>query len=1102
MKSPPSPAPRRRRALRVFAVVFVLYAVTGFFILPPIVRSQATTSLSIALKRQVSIEKVSINPLVLSITVRGFNVADHDGAELTGFDELYANFQLSSLFRRTWYFNEVRLERPRGRLAVGTDGAMNIADLVPKQQPAPTEPAATPSFLIENLAITGGVLDLSDRSRSALFETVVGPVNIALASFGTGSGKPGGMNFRGSTESDERFSFEGLLNVAEPGLSGRLTVTGLHAPKYDPFHHDMTRFEVLNGRISFSVDFVVNMQGGLVWSIDPCDAVIEDLGIRTRDAEEDVVTLPVLRVEGVRADSTHRAVTIARLAAEPYPADAVPGWSWNASKPPGTDPGVTTIRLTRLPDGELDLATLFTVATPAAGASGSAPSATGSQWSVVITEAVAKDARIEFNDLSTEQPVKLLLDNFTTVAHNVSTFSEAEIDFESSLRWQEEGHVQINGRVVQRPLIVKLELDATGLALASLGPYLAPWIDVRLTDGIVRAAGSLDMSVENGKEPVISFTGTAGMERLAVLTASGEQPLISLGKLDVRGIRFSSPPAWLDIDEVSMDAPAVQIDVAADGSVNLLAALKTSGAPEPENAPAVSAETPAEADEPAKPKITIGRVILNEGRADVADHSVEPVFTSSLRNFSGTVSGLSSEEVARADVDLKGTLEGVSPLQISGKINPLSEDAFTDLHVDFRGIELPAFTPYSGRHVGYTIDKGKLILDLTYHLSSRVLEAENSLVLDEFYLGHPVESPEAMKLPLKLALALLRDRSGKIDINLPIRGNLDDPDFRYGRVLWKAFGNLIAKAATAPFSLLGALIPGGGNPEELSFVAFAPGTAELDATANEKLTTLSNALYERPALKLEIRALPSLEADLSSLREKHLESRLIARKVRGLSRSGSSAVDPATVTLTDTERAALILEEYLTAFPSDTTKVQEVAQKTGVRVEAPKEREEPEERDKPNILTRTYRKIFGGDDESEVAEQTAPRSGTVEKEKKPNLLTRTYRKIFGGDDEPEPEPAPPPPAPKVSTPPPPQIARPSPSRATPSLAEMKSRLLEEFEVPAEELQALTSRRAEAVRDRLLASGKVEAERVSIAAAATGAESPQTAEEPRVEFSLK
>jgi hypothetical protein len=1085
MKQPPPPAPRRRRALRALAVIFVLYAITGFFILPPIVRQQATTRLSTALKRPVSIEKVSINPLVLSITVRGFNVVDHGGPELTGFDELYANFQLSSLLRRTWYFREVRLERPRGRLAVGTDGALNIADLVPGPEAAPTEPADPPSFLIENLAITGGVLDLSDRSRSVPFETVVGPVNFALASFGTGSGKPGSINFRGSTDSEERFSFEGLLNVVEPGLSGRLTVTGLHAPKYDPFHHDMTRFALFSGRISFNVDFVVSMQGGLIWSVDPCDAVIEDLAIRARDGGEDVVSVPVLRIEGIRADSTHRAVTIARVAAEPYPADAIPGWSWNASKPAGTDPGVTTIRLARLPSGELDLATLFAVASSETEAAPSGASARGPRWSVVITEAGAKEARIEFTDLSMERPVKLLLDRFTMVAHNVSTFPEAEIGFESSVRWQEEGLVKVSGRVIQRPLIAHIELEATNLALASLDSYLAPWIDVRVTDGAARAAGSLDASVENGKEPVVSFTGTAGVDRLAVLAASGDQPIVSLGALDIRGISFNSPPAWLDIDEIIMDSPGVQVEVAEDGSVNLLAAMKSSGEPAPEATPVVAVKTPGGTEEPPGPKITIGRVTLNDGRADVVDRSVEPTFTSSLRDFSGTISGLSSEEVARADVDLKGNLNGAAPLHVSGQINPLSEDAFTDLHVDFRGIELPSFTPYSGRHVGYAIDKGKLTLDLNYRLSSRTLEAENSLVLDEFYLGNTVESPDAMKLPLKLALALLRDRSGKIDINLPIRGNLDDPDFRYGSVVWKAFGNLIAKAATAPFSLLGALIPG-DNPEELSYIAFAPGSAELDATANEKLTTLADALYNRPALKLEIVSKPQPATDGQSLRAERLESILVERYLESNAGRRRQAADQESIVLDDVQRAGLIRAEFARAFPAEAKTAAVAKADTANRVvtvpRKPPEvaRPEPVE-EEPGFVKRSYRRAL------RLLDKVVP--GNIYEEEKPRA------------SEHAPEPTPPP-EPVVATREPTPAAPSETEEATPDLAEMESRLLERIEIPAGDLQALASNRATAIRDRLTADGRVEVERISIAPPAEDATEDAEATESRVEFKLQ
>jgi len=844
---------------------------------------------------------------------------------------------------------------------------------------------------------------------------------------------------QGSTESGERFAFDGLLQLNDLNLSGRFTMTGLHAPKYDPFHHTMTLFEVSGGKISFDINFVVNAKSGLAWRIDSADFAIEDMHIRARGETEDAIYLPVLFVSGVRADSVARTASVARVALEAFPEGGAPAWTVQGSDPTAASEDVTKIRVTRLPDGTLDLATLLT---PRAGsfATVDADAPAGAPWSVNIAEASIRDSQIELNDISNTRPVRLLLDRLNAVARNLSTDPAAEIAFETDLRWQEQGTLRASGTATREPLSAKLVFEASELSLEALDPYLEPFVAVRLADGAARASGTITVSQDpSATEPSLAFEGAAGLDRLVVLTAEGETPLMSLGSLDFRDIKFKSPPVTLDVVEIGVRSPKVSAIIAADGTINLATVTKSTDTPTAADA---GAEPAGSAPAAPRPVITIGRVVIEDGRADVADRSQATEFVTSMTDFGGTISGLSSEELARADVDLKGTLDGTAPFQVSGTINPLSENAFTDLRVDFRGIGLPAFTPYSGRYVGYTIDRGRLSMDLTYHLSSRVLEAENKLVFDQFYLGEPVESPDAMKMPLKLALGLLRDRSGKIDIDLPIRGNLDDPDFKYGSLVWKAIGNLIAKAATAPFSLLGKLIPGGGDPEALSYVEFAPGSEALDDASAGKVVTLANALYERPALGLEIVSRPLPELDASPLRERRFHSILVGRHIRELAAAGRPAVDPAAVEFDAVVKAALIRAEFAEAFPSEVEQVDAGPAESSAM------------QDESGIIKRTYRRFLG---------------------------------VFGKSDEAKEQQ---------------QVVQPEIAATGPTIAEMESRLLARVEIPLEEFQALAEGRAAVIRDHLIATGRVETERISIATPGAAAEGGTPASAPRVEFTLK
>jgi hypothetical protein len=425
--------------------------------------------------------------------------------------------------------------------------------------------------------------------------------------------------------------------------------------------------------------------------------------------------------------------------------------------------------------------------------------------------------------------------------------------------------------------------------------------------------------------------------------------------------------------------PFAHAIVFPDKRLNLTAILKSSDAAAPASstplASTSSIQPPAAATgsasvpklETQNPKpsllLTIARVTLSGARFVATDRSVTPAFTTELADFGGTISGLSSEQLARADVDLAGRL-GLAPLKVSGKINPLSSDAFTDVKVTFTGIELPPFTPYSGKFAGYTIDKGKLSLDLAYHLSARELAAENKVVVDQFYLGQTVESPDAVKLPLKLALAILRDRDGRILIDLPIRGNLGDPDFKYGKVVMHTLGTLIVKAATAPFSILGGLFGGG---HDLSALDFASGSAEFGEESLARLDGLVKALTERPGLSLEISSQPQRELDLDGLRAAQLDALLRARKLRELAAKTTETIDPATLQLTPEETARYLAELHAERCPPATAPsvaqasapaIPEHAGSAAGATPAPDRETRNAKPETHNLLVRTFRRLF------------------------------------------------------------------------------------------------------------------------------------------------
>jgi hypothetical protein len=284
-------------------------------------------------------------------------------------------------------------------------------------------------------------------------------------------------------------------------------------------------------------------------------------------------------------------------------------------------------------------------------------------------------------------------------------------------------------------------------------------------------------------------------------------------------------------------------------------------------------KTKAPAGNPGAVQLRIGTVKITNGSANFADFWIQPNYAVSIQGMHGSIVGLSSDPKSRAKVALDGKVDRYAPAKIGGEMNLLSAALFTDMKVSFKGVDMSSVTPYSGRFAGYKIEKGKLSIDVAYKVDNRKLAAEQRFVVDQLQLGERVESPDAVRLPVRLAVALMKDRNGVIDINLPMSGSLDDPQFRLGPLIWKAIVNLFTKAATAPFALLGSLF--GGGPE-MNLIDFDPGSAALDGAAQERITSLLKALKERPQLQLDIPMSYSRELDGSALAKQKLDAQLQA----------------------------------------------------------------------------------------------------------------------------------------------------------------------------------------------------------------------------------
>ena len=531
------------------------------------------------------------------------------------------------------------------------------------------------------------------------------------------------------------------------------------------------------------------------------------------------------------------------------------------------------------------------------------------------------DARVESRGLpqlavTTVTAMALGVENLSSAANS----APAKIDLKA--RVNKGGSLSIAGALGLSPLHADLALDLNSVDLLALQPYLTERINVLITQADLSSRGRvvLDQSPDGSFKG--GFRGDATLGHLATIDKLNANDFLNWKSLRFGGVNVRLAPFSLDIDQIALSDFFARVIIDPSGRINLQDILRSSPGerrsvtteaaltPGPSPASGRGEELPNSPNAPAVP-IRIREVKLQSGRVRYTDNFIKPNYTANLVELDGTVTGLSSAADTAAAVDVHGEVNS-APLLIAGQVNPIKSDLFLDLKASVHGMELAPLSPYSDKYVGYGIERGKLSFDIAYKLEHRQLTAENRLVLDQLTFGDRVDSATATTLPVQLAVALLKDRNGVIDINLPIGGSLDDPQFSVGGVIVRVLVNLVTKAVTAPFALLGSLFGGG---EELSFIECAPGRVEVAAADQSRLNALATALKERPGLKLEIGAWVDPASDGEGLRRQSLDRRVRAMKVKDLVAKGESAT-VATITVSSEEYPQLLGRVYAAEQPA------------------------------------------------------------------------------------------------------------------------------------------------------------------------------------------
>jgi uncharacterized protein involved in outer membrane biogenesis len=905
----------------IVALLVGLYALLGFKVAPGIVRAQAIDYVRETYGRELQIGEVRVHPFLLQFDVRDVAFPDADGTTMLGLRRLFVDFELSSLWNRAFTFSEVAVEAPAIRAVVRPDGAMNLADLAPPEPPGappPAEDEGIPSVWIQRLDVTDGALDFVDRARRTPFERRFAPVAFSLQDFRT---TPEGGDFRLSarSQSDEQFDWKGRFALApQVSSEGEITIAALNAPGVAEFLGDALPFWLTSGRIDLAGTYRVTLADTTDLKLQLPSVKLAGLALRARGAEADWVRIPTLQLSDIAVALPEQTVKLARVGVTGLEADA---WlaadgtvnvqqlfapvAASGAAPAGaaiaSADASGTARAAAPPPAAAPSATA-----PAATAPGSSPTApTERPWQVQVASIEVDDAKLHVEDRMQAPVKKFEVAPVRLRVRDASLDLSKPLPVELTARINDHADFTATGTLTPEPLAMEFDVALDRARMSIVQPYVLPLADLTIRGGLAAVKGRFEMRPPGTPPSEMSFAGDIVLTDFKSTDNALDEDFVNFGRVQVEKLRYDAAPDSVRIDRILIREPYSRVIISRERMLNVSAVLDPAGAQAALQArrdqeAARARETPAERRERekrekaaaaavekqrkaearrggAKPAaatpaavapetlpIRIREVKIERGLLNFSDFNVQPNFSAEIRQLSGTVTGLSTSPTSRAKLALTGNVGEFSPVKIDGELQPFMFDRYTNVQLSFANISLPVFNPYSGEFAGYSIAKGKLDTELSYLIEDRKLDAKHHIRIDQLEWGEATAERGEATLPVKFATVLLRDKDGVIDLNLPVTGTLDDPKFRIGPIVWQVIKNLIVKAVTAPFALLGSLFSGS---EEAQFVDFAPGGSELQPAQAERLATLSKALVEKPGLQLEIPLGAKPELDGPALRD-------------------------------------------------------------------------------------------------------------------------------------------------------------------------------------------------------------------------------------------
>ncbi|GGP72862.1 hypothetical protein GCM10009410_00350 [Shewanella ulleungensis] len=951
--------PRYQKWLFWLVSLYLFFCAILGGLIPAVAKQQLPQQLSDILGRQVTLQNIEINPFTTELKVTGFAINEQkQDSQFVSFERLYANLQVwQSIRLMGLVLEDVVLEQPKIQVSRSQNSqqhdVFNFTDIIERiasnssTQQAEQQPQSAEmlSMRMANIQLIDGTFTLNDK----VTDTKISYPNIQLklshfdsimAAIDDQQNLVNQFNIAIEDQFKGALSLQGQLQLTPLMLQGNINVAKIDLSRYWSFIDQLFAINLAQGQLSVNGHFRVALQNAELEPISDINitkarVVIEN--VKAVHQQDEKISIGVLALNNISVDTPKQQVTIDEFYSEkgkinlnitPTGADLVA-----LLLPKNSALAVSNNDTTSATNpAEIEataIATATTETTNTVTTIESTDTAAQSQpWLVTLNKFKLEQFQVTLGEgIASDNIIIWQLGPINVSTGKVISDFSSPIDYQFSTVINEQSQLSSNGQIDVLAQSILADIDFSNMMLTRLQPYIAPYINVTLEDGVFSTQGTLTADAKD----TLTYQGSAKIEQLDIKDNVLKQPLLNWDTMAINQLSYDRKQAKIDIDEINFDALFARLIISADRSTNISQLMynndsapadstvnKTSTEPEliaNNLSDSVADPSLVTATNTPEMQLNINKIGVKDSSAFFADNSLTPNFASGIEMLNGEITNLSSNPQTTASVDLAGKIDKYAPVTLKGDVNPLLEQPYLDLNLNFKKVELTSVNPYSGTYAGYYIDKGQLSLDLNYKLKNNVLVGSNHLVIDQLKLGKRSNSDLATSLPISLAVALLQDRHGVIDLGVDVSGDINSPSFSFGSIIINAIGNLITKAVTSPFSFIAGLV---GNEEAIDKVGFDYGVSTVEHQQQITLDKLASALIERPLLNLNIKGSVDVANDKPALAELKLHKKLAktaAIKLRALPKHLSASQFPVSGPLTDALYA--LVEKDLGQLPDD-----------------------------------------------------------------------------------------------------------------------------------------------------------------------------------------